>query len=359
MRDPGFHSLVVVKSRTGQLDALCRSRAHDWAGVQPLVEVLHNVGGPVVMDRLADAIWVLGGFGRPVMLDVSQLHPSSALWEHPGGPYQYLIDELDRRRTLGSTDVGFVPVVCTKDTRERQTAVGNVLEHLGLGAGVRVPRALASSDALAEVREAVAVLGADPSQVDVVLDAEYVANPVRQATVRILRGQLRRKGWRRFRSVTVLSGSIPPRRAKEDRDQERPEFLLWLNTSCGKWLRYGDYGVVHPVAPSPGGPGRRPRHPFLHYTLPQRSLFRTRRLPHRDLTGDREAQFQQEYFAEIAADVLDRHGGEVESWGDRALQRCVRGEIGFHEPDDWIAIALSHHIAHLATRADLVAEDRR
>ncbi len=173
-------------------------------------------------------------------------------------------------------------------------------------------------------------------------DAEAVMGLV--AVIEVMRSSLP------LASITLLGGSIPRKRTtSQTHIRGRPEWEWW-NAVCAQIdvpVRYGDFGVVHPIAPA-GGRGRQP-HPFLHYTVSGQSLFVARKV------RDRHRGAFAEAFAEVADELTDRpeYVGPGYSWGDNVLSRCRSvGRDSAGSSPKWIAMATSHHMAHLARHDD-------
>ncbi|MDR7300606.1 beta family protein [Haloactinomyces albus] len=356
-----FETLVAVKAKPGELEALLHMSSDEVRRVQPVVELLSGVAGNSrMLSRLAEIAMMLGTCGRRLMLDVSQLHPSSSLWRQPHGPFGYMARVLEEHLGLHASEVpAFVPVVCLNGTERHMARVALVLEELGRGVALRVPHASTSApDLPGRLERCLRRLRVDPADVDLLLDVGFLARPPLEPDTKSVAATLTRLPWQRFRSVTLLSGSVPESRGAFDRDRSRPEHALWHQLlTRAPALRYGDYGVVHPRArDGPGARGWTPRHPYLHYTRCQRSHYFTRRLPPEGVAAEENRELKRRYFGELAQRVTELYPDASRSWGDRVLDDYAR-HGGTADASRWVAIGTSHHIAHLAAGGDLVREE--
>lgn len=355
-----FSCVVAVKARLGELDALLNMSRNDAHSVQPVVEVLSGITGTGrVVSRLAEVVLALSVHGRRLMIDVSQLHPSSSLWRHPQGPFGYVLGALRDELGLHAPEAAaFVPVVRVDDTDHHRKQVALLLEDLRHGVAVRVPNVSVADPGLAaRIDRALSSLGVAATDADLLLDVGFLARPLPAAVVADVVSNIARVP-QPCRSVTLLAGSVPLLRWTTDRLRARPEHALWHQLlHRAPHLGYGDYGVIHPHAhDSPRSRGRTPRHPYLHYTSCQHSHFFTRRLPPTGLLAESDAELKRRYFGELAQRVTELYPDPPQSWGDRALDRYAR-HGGTADASRWIAIATSHHIAHLAAARDVVVEE--
>lgn len=356
-----FVSLVAVKAKLGELEALLHMSREEMRQVQPVVELLSGVAGNGrVLARLADVAVLLGSCGRRLMLDVSQLHPSSSLWRQPHGPFGYMARALEDQLGLHASEVpGFIPVVRVDDTEWHIAQVALVLEGLGHGVALRVPNASVPIPELSgRVERCLRLLRMDPADTDLLFDVGFLDPALPGPDAKTVAANLTRLPWRHCRSATVLGGSIPEHRWRTERQRPRPEHTLWHQLlTRAPALRYGDYGVIHPRAhDGPNAHGKTPRHPYLHYTHCQRSHYFIRHLPPREMATEEDAELKKRYFGELAQHVTELYAHTPQGWGDHLLNNYAHAG-GTADASRWIAIGTSHHIAHLAAGGDLIQED--
>lgn len=155
--------------------------------------------------------------------------------------------------------------------------------------------------------------------------------------------------------ISLLSGSTPPKRTNyETHIRPRAEVQLWeaVRQTCNHELGYGDYGVVHPIPPTPKGLPLGPN-PYIHYTVPGATLSIARQIPGRK--GAPPHGSSERYFLEVADELVRRpeFAGPKFSWGDRILHSCrSKPAMPLGKSTKWISIATSHHLAHLSKRLD-------
>lgn len=155
--------------------------------------------------------------------------------------------------------------------------------------------------------------------------------------------------------ISLLSGSTPPKRTNyETHIRPRAEVQLWeaVRQTCNHELGYGDYGVVHPIPPTPKGLPLGPN-PYIHYTVPGATLSIARQIPGRK--GAPPPGSSERYFLEVADELVRRpeFAGPKFSWGDRILHSCrSKPAMPLGKSTKWISIATSHHLAHLSKRLD-------
>jgi len=348
--------VLTVQGRLGELDALFRTEECD---VQVLLELVGGIspGGEVarrIIDNGVEAVFQR----RPLWVDTTW-QPSVAA--SPRSAIEFLdraIEETAEEMVPGFGQPGLIPVVPVEADPLLLAEIRLFLEHRWRPVVVRVRRTEHSPAELARRLDEIAgALRREVPQLHVVFDEQYV----RAATdrrieqlINTITGVLRR---RRCASTTLLAGSTPLQRgSRRMRVRGRPEVGMWraVQQECPGEVRYGDYGVVHPIPRSrEPGPHMLPN-PYLHYTVPGATLSLMRRIPGR--RGNRwPSGACEQSFLEIADELVHRpeFEGPDFSWGDRNLVRCGTGRglrVGCSRA--WIALATSHHLVHLSKRRD-------
>lgn len=356
--------LVALKTKVGELDAICNTDDVVVSKVVHLVELLDSTGrdrGRIapLLDRAAVH---LAARGRQIWVDPRWLSADSPLRRLPGGPFAYLnhIEQAveDEFGLFALDQPWVVPVVGEASTDMDLRQVSILREHKDRDTGLRVTR-LASTrfdlEALAE--RIIRRCGVAPTRIHVIIDAKYVDIATTHLIDDIARLTSDLSEIIRPASITLLTGSIPQQRnGYQTLIRERSEPALWHALRCAgvEGLRYGDYGVVHPKPTITEGRPQNP-HPYLNYTISGHTLTLRRPIRKTDDVTD-EGAFATAY-GEIADELTERRefaGGDF-SWGDRSMIECRTGRKRVGSVSKWIAMATSHHIAHLARNVDGIA----
>ncbi|PPK66808.1 hypothetical protein V5P93_004846 [Actinokineospora auranticolor] len=335
-----FVPLVVLKSKVGEFGAVMRLGAGHAPRI--LVELLDSVRieGGRLLPMFTEAAVQMAERGQPVWVDVRAMGGA----RFPGGSFAFLDDHIES--TLDgqlSLDVpAIIPVVHDNASDSELAAVALLQQHRPRDVVIRfhdlAPACL--DDRLRRV-----VRGSRAKGVHAVIDLGYVDDARPESVVPFARALVDRLGPA---AVTVLAGSIPAKRnGYTTTTRARPELALWQAVSDEVPVHYGDYGVVHPAIPPPSTPGKRSVHPYLYYTTPGHVVALRRPL---EKAVERAAAAG---FADLASELVARKdfAGTAFSWGDRELSGCRRGGVrGASTTSTWVAMATSHHVAHLTRR---------
>ncbi|MET9230438.1 hypothetical protein [Lentzea sp. NPDC003310] len=357
-----FTPLVALKSKTGEFDSLRHLDEGENAAPRVIVELLDSVQpeGRGVIRSLVDAAVELAVRGRPAWVDPHLLTSAGGLAQCAGGPFEHLDNRIENalqdRCGLFTPDVpALVPVVPASATDTQLRAIALLQEHRPREVVVRF-RDL-GTDRLADRLGHIAHLTRLGDQaMHAVIDLGHVetVHPRQVEAARSLARAL--TDHLGPASTTLLAGSVPHTRlgyATTVRD--RVEVRLWSEVAAGVGgavIHYGDYGVVHPHPPAVSGGDARLPNPYFVYTVPGNAITLRRQL---DREGGKVAEGAAvEAFSDIADELVARQefAGSGYSWGDRELAGCRRGgDRTAGSVPRWIALATSHHIAHLTRRA--------
>lgn len=314
--------LLALKSKEGEIEALTATPA----GVIPMIEMLDTVkdqSGSRVFPSLVKRGVEMVRAGNPLWIDIRWMSGSGPLSRVPQG----VLNELDRRI---EADLGFdaatfdgpwlVPVIPLSVGDAELAHVRYLVEHTERDVGVRISAVgtTGSPEVLARIKHIARAVGLATTSLHVIVDESYVehAQPAAVDAALNLIGAIR--GSLRVGSVTLLGGSVPKQRTSYTTHvRERAEWDLWhtVRDRLGEDLRYGDYGVVHPI-PNPGEGGRLPS-PYVHYTVDKQSLFVGRKVPRKS------SRRHAEYFSEVADELTDRpeYSGAGYCWGRSTVPR--------------------------------------
>ncbi|UJW36007.1 beta family protein [Saccharothrix sp. AJ9571] len=347
MAAPGvFHSLVSLRAKQGESQALeAVQDAGQLARVQPIIEL--TTGSTLTnLGQAAQMLRKLHRLGRIGMLDTAGTEGSPGFGPGPTGAFNTLADQLSYPVDLfdSSYPVRFIPVAHADAPGEVLAAIGRLCGELEAGGALRVRP---GATALARVLEQLAVA---PAELDAVVDSRYLSGvSTRQVdAVSTVVAELGSVG--RFRSITVLSGSIPKMLAQTASwQQTRFEEVLWrsVRDNSGKHVRFGDYGVVHPIP----GPGYRSNHVSVKYTCTENWLYLRERI---NDDGEPDEAGRGHTVRQLCRHLVDSqdYAGADFSWGDREIFTAASGRGGgFGDSSVPVALGTSHHLAHLARRA--------
>jgi hypothetical protein len=333
-----FGALVALRAKQGEFVAL--QALSEGSVVQPLLELDGEKGSHEgEIRRLVKVARKLHRFGRLIMVDAAELKAvPTVAGEKPGGLGE-LADGLQAVDLLDPEQIPFIPVVRSGLPTDQIAWIGRLCGELGVGGALRIRR---SGATLAEIERLVDGLGIRVRDLDLILDLQYVESFTPQladwawATLELL------GGLGPFRSMTLLSGSVPPT-LDQTALWERPRFeeLLWRAVDGGAGsVRLGDYGIVHP------GPGAKfgSIHVNLKYTCPEHWLFVRERMRN---PSDR-APTMVRVCRSLAES--DSFSGPEFSWGDREISSAAVGQgRGLGSTSKSVAIGTSHHLAYLAS----------
>jgi len=363
-----FRPLVALKSKMGELKAICHTTS-DHQGTSPriVVELLDSVApadGAQLFPALVEAAAHMVMMGRPLWVDTHALSGNAALARRPGGPFEFLDQSVEARlvtefglmTSLQVPDVPpLIPVVPDCATDNELGLVASLREHRERDVVVRF-RALNApvSDLHQRLRRVARLVRTRPDDMHAVIDLGFVETvppaAVRQAVsvARMLVDQLGPE------STTLLAGSVPAtRNGFVTIARDRPEVALWLAVAeeLDGAIQYGDYGVTHPAPPASGTSMARSPNPYLYYTIPGSTIV-FRRQPTK-VDGKTPSGAAAEAFADLAEELVSRPefaGGDY-SWGDQELAQCRRGgRRTAGSVSQWLSMATSHHLSHLARR---------
>jgi T4 beta protein len=352
----GLTPVLAVKSKEGELDALINTGGLDGP-VQVMLELLGSVAPA---GRIAKKIVKVGVeaalAGKPLWVDTTWLSGASALAASPQAAMKHF--EHDIEDMLPDFDKPCViPVVPLHACDQDLLAMRIFLEHQERPVVIRTRgRALTAVDLRQAIDRIAAALQLEVGDLHLVFDEGYVVAVEDLRVHALVQNIAGLAGRQECASITVLAGSTPARRTNyETHTRVRTEVQLWraIQAGCGRSLRYGDYGVVHPVPVIPQGRPTNPN-PYIHYTVPDATLSIARRIPGRG-RGSAPRGASSQYFREVADELVRRpeFAGVDFSWGDRTLHSCrTRPAMPIGSSTKWVSLATSHHLAHLSKNLD-------
>lgn len=339
----------ILKGKLGEFTALGEMAPEVQADVRPVLEVV--IGDRRLRDVLEtfrDHAWRHLPKGLDVAVDCGVLWrdgPVGGVWT--GHSMNWLSE------AFGAWLLPLIPVFRPHDPPGALAEIRDVQRAHGRGATLRLdvlqpPGGVRQSSRL--IRDALHRVRLVPEQVDLLLDAGFVADDT--ALTEAVPAMLRCLNWAReapWRSVVVASGAFPRSVATLPRGRvnrlHRWDAALWHKVARdvdGVPPDFGDYGVSHPVMPTRSGRGSIPH---LRYTVGDdwHVYVALRQLPGND-----------DFFT-VCRDLLRSDSwpvhGETLSWGDARIAQCARwGRPKAGTATDWRAWATSHHLA-VTTRA--------
>ncbi|WP_163511383.1 beta family protein [Fodinicola acaciae] len=358
---PDFRVVLTAHSKLGELTALSHLSRPEATAIQPVAVVLPRlVPESRLMAAFVAAATALAGFGRPLMVDLSRIPAGHPLRAEPMGAYDFLDNEVrdSVEEKFGTAELPTLTPVFAAG-RDLDTADAEAARRAdkrdGRGAALRIEGLTRrpAYDWAAELARQSAALEIPPQRLDVLVDAGYV-DSVQERRVDLVCDLVAAVHQELpVRSVTLVSGSVPARRfVSQTIIKPRYERQLWsaCASSLSGELRYGDFGVVHPLQADQQLAGPVTTNPYLFYTAAHGSLYLSRQLP-RDDNGKIVRGGGATKFREIANELSrqSEYAGPRYSWGDAELAGCANGTVqNVGTVTRWIAIGTSHHCAHLA-----------
>lgn len=335
----------IARAKAGEIEALGRLSPRARALIAPMLDFAlqrSNDRRPMA-QYFAEKVGEIAtswGTADELYLDFSRYEPNSAL---PDGRHiaSYVFD-IARQLRLKAIPVA-APLSMRGPGTEYFEEVANVARRDRRGIALRVPyESFSSVEKLRfELIEACDHLGVSPSEVDVYLDAnslalvpgEERAEMELARTVGAAAGYVRGSGYRR---VIFAASELPDWLVTHKRGEvltvTRTEFRVWRRLVAApshSFLKFGDYGIVHPgqvetearVIP----PSR------VRLSLDDEYLF---------FKGARD-----EIRSLSQTVVTDgRLHSAAGSWGATAIRECAAGYGDAGGPAQWIARDLNMHI---------------
>jgi hypothetical protein len=201
-----------------------------------------------------------------------------------------------------------------------------------------------------ELKEEVRDLGIDPTTLDLIVDLRYLA-PGGFGTESVLWLMRQATAAAPWRSVVVAGTSVPDSVSEEVPEDsinaiERRELKLFaeLEASSSVSLRFGDYGVQHPVPPTPApvprmrGSMRYTAGDFIYVSRGGRPI------------GEMGRDEVPEEYREIAARLRSHppFAGSQCCWGDTFVEDLADGRRLARGQHNMRALGTCHHITVVA-----------
>lgn len=340
-----FTTVVALRAKQGEFMAL--NAWHDVRQVQPLLEFnAASQSDDKRLDRVDRVVRRLHERGRLVMVDASDVGDPPSFAGESRGALGDLADRLsDPLDLLDSPDpVPFIPVVRSDANANQLTWAGRLSAELGAGGALRLrPGRFAAL----EVEPLLHQFGVDVGELDVLFDLQYVDSVTPRLIDRVVAALDAVSQLGPFRSMSLLSGSVPAALQHTARWEEpRYEEILWRAVvhRGARTVRFGDYGVGHPLATS----GFRSTHRTVKYTCADHWLY----IRHPLSRAGEEAAARA--FKAVCRDLVHSADfcGPDFSWGDQEMSAAAadRGD-GLGSTVKPVAFATSHHLAYLESLA--------
>lgn len=362
MPDDRHSPMIALKCKKGELEALTETAPAVTDKLTPVVELLNTVrdnpSGQIVR-ALLDCAVSLAVRGQSLWIDPHWLAVDHPLRNHPQGVFGLLDEWIEDHLALlePSVDVPMLIPVLRPSSSDADVANVRLLqEHQPREIAIRLPKPRRDDlfDLVTWLRRVTAQAGVTAADVHIIIDEQYVHEVHERLTAEDIAVIRRIRHEFMPASIALLSGCTPDgKKNYTTRLTARTDAQLWsvVASSAGDAaapLRYGDYGVVPPIPKQDGG-GRQP-HPWLRYTAASQTLCLAKRIQP-DPAGEIPDDARAETFTEVADMLTGRpeYAGSEYSWGDRQLAQC--GSSGTRRTGSssaWLAMATSHHLAHLA-----------
>ncbi|WP_163568648.1 beta family protein [Fodinicola feengrottensis] len=324
-----FQVVLAAHTKSGELAALSHLSRPDAAAIQPLAIAMPRLAPQSrLMVSFVAAATALAEYGRPLMVDLARIPAGHPLRAEPLGAYDFLDNVVrealeEKHGPLGSALPTLLPVFSADGENDRPDvlAAQRLDGRDGRGAVIRIAGLTRQTPAgwAEHLGKTTASLGIAPQRVDVVVDASYVDSVQERRVDQVCDVVAAVHQAMPVRSVTLLAGSVPPRRfVTQTMIKPRYEMELWSACagSLSGELRYGDYGVVHPLQADTQLAGPVSTNPYLFYTAGRGSLYLSRQLPrdeNRKIARGGGATKFREISTELAR--LSEFAGPRYSWG--------------------------------------------
>ena len=226
-------------------------------------------------------------------------------------------------------------------------------EAFGLGAVIHIDtRSLVSwggNRPRATIAADLDALKLTASEVDVMLDLGYLAEPVDDLSLRwLLEELLPDFGWR---SVIIAATSVPKSVAGEvDKGdlgsipRHEGQVVAWATKLSGLPVRFGDFGVQNPQPPKPGGSPN--MIPSIRYTSDNATFVARADLP----VKGRSREAKQADYQRLADRLVNHSAFRPDCcWGDHYLVAVANGSIRSASQERMRAIATCHHVTAIGT----------
>jgi len=343
------HYVAVLKSKTGERDALEHASPRTWERLTPLVEVVGPKTPAPVLSKESVAAWIrrlrkaLGT--HPFYLDIMRLDPTLPVEGKVGtDPVLARMYAEARARQLG-----FVPVVAVGQStaRHRQLVADAALEDgRGLALRYRLLKVVPTGGKTHQdvLRDDLYELSVDVTDADLLLDLEFLDED-REVGADDLAAALREMfEVGKWRCVVIIGTSIPKGMGcvKEGTVGAIPrrEWDLWSalrDCELPRMPAFGDYAIQHPEPPNDDIAGNVMR-ANIRYTAASETVVARGRGP----VTQRGNEQYEDLCKQLVASSEFSGGGY--SWGDRVIDECASG---LREPGSqgmWRGAGTSHHL---------------
>lgn len=353
----------VLQDRNGERTALRHASTAAWSGMTPLIEVVpwgNRFSAGSIRARAANLRDVVGR--HPIYLDVKDFDPTTPIEASSDRqPMLELLFEAATRRELR-----FLPVAWSDSSDAHLKILAAAVDTSGRGLALRhrLNRVLPSGVSVeARVRLLLRTLGVEPSEVDLMLDLEYL-DPDGTTSVRWLTDLMANLGqvgsWRSTVLIATSmpssfgNGLVPPNTTRE---LPRHEWELWKEVAAASDvpLAYGDYAVQNPVPP----PNPPPVGPFANIRYTSTEVFLVARGQDTRRVGREQYQYLSQWVVGHPA-----FRGASYSYGDREIMRWSTAAAGpVHDDFDldegdvdprpgdlsyWRGVGTSHHLEQVS-----------
>lgn len=342
MDDPIY--IPMLRAKAGEIDAIGRLAPATQGLVCPMLDFPKQKpeDGRSLASYLGEKIHEITkswGTVNKIFFDFSRYEPDV---EVAGG--QHIVDYvfgIARQSRLKP-----IPVVGPVSMRGPGThyfeAVSRVATRDGRGVAVRVPyEDFVTPKGLERVlKETLDLVSIEPASADVLLDAGSLAlvppesrdDLVFAEILRTAATTVQASGYRR---VVCTASNFPDSMVRHVKGDvlrvPRIEFRVWrllIRDPKFKFLRYGDYGVIHPAQVESGA-----------RVIPPSRV--------RITTDDEYVLYKGSRDEIRAVSAAALRGGDLDgriSWGASAVRECAEGFGSSGSPADWVARDTNMHI---------------
>jgi len=338
----------ILRGLQGEFIALSETSTRVQEEIRPVLEVVLEGQQRGTVQRFFDQARLYLPAGVVITLDCGTLrHLGPVGTGFGGGGLAWLSEGLDQFKQP------VIPVVRPTDPPAVLIEAMQAQTLHRHGACLRValgdqPRGSGSGLLQHRVQAVLEAVRLAPEEVDLLLDARYVADAraVAQALPEML-GLLswsHRMPWRR---ISLAAGSfpwtVPTRATYRPQRLHRWEVSLWhqlTHAAAGTLPTFADYGVTHPVHPA--GPSYRGRANLRYTTDDEWQVLVARTRENHESFALCRTLTASEFWPPRALPT---------PWGDRQIAaRATNYPTGPGGPREWRAWTTSHHLAAVSER---------
>lgn len=290
------------------------------------------------LSKIGDSLQRSWGMETPVFLDLHYIDESERLNDglHP---LNYVANECRNR------GVSIIPVTSPIRDNDYQNEVLSILQQDGLGVCFRL-REIDFANLQLRIDSLLSLFSVNPSEVDLVLDYEYVDSKDEVRTTLFLVGLLNATPYlKEWRNVIITGTSFPPDLSSVSSNSideiKRSEWLIWnkiiSTSSIARRPVFGDYAVANP-APFEADPRFINMSANIRYTARDKFII---------FKGRMIKRYGGSQYHQLALQVTSHpeYSGAQFSNGDLYIHEVAKNNDGPGNATNWRTSGTNHHLS--------------